>query len=161
MRNQRRFPPELKRSAVEELLSQTSSPAQICRRYNISSGLLYHWKRQYARGKFGNEPTREAALADRVEKLERLVGQLSLEKELLKKALTHTLEKADRKENSFSFTSTGSKESKGVAVHESCAKQFLLFPLRRNLLLDRIRRRFSRDGLKPSAWSFPAMATGG
>jgi transposase len=84
MRNQRRFPPELKRSIIEELLSQTSTAAQICRRHNISSGLLYRWKRQYARGKFGNEPTKEAALADRVEQLERLVGQLTLEKELFR-----------------------------------------------------------------------------
>jgi transposase-like protein len=111
MRNRRRFPPELKRSIIEELLSQTSNAAQICRRHNISSGLLYHWKRQYARGKFGNEPSKEAALADRVGQLERLVGQLTLEKELLKKALKHTLEKAETKENSFSITSI--KESKG------------------------------------------------
>jgi transposase len=110
MRNQRRFSPELKRSIIEELLSQTSTPAQICRRHNISSGLLYYWKRQYGRGKFGNEPTKEAALADRVEH-GRLVGQLTLEKEFLKKALKHTLEKADRREHSFSSTSL--KESKG------------------------------------------------
>jgi transposase len=113
MRNQRRFSPELKRSVVEELLSETSTAAQICRRHNISSGLLYHWKKQYARGKFGNEPTKEAALADRVEQLERLVGQLSLEKELLKKALKHTLKKAETREHSFS--STFLKESKGGA----------------------------------------------
>jgi len=113
MRNQRRFSPELKRSVVEELLSQTSTAAQICRRHNISSGLLYHWKRQYARGKFGNEPTKEAALADRVEQLERLVGQLTLDKELLKKALKHTLEKAETREPSFSTTPL--KESKGGA----------------------------------------------
>jgi transposase len=81
-------------------------------RHNISSGLLYHRKRQYARGKFGNEPTRGATLADRVEKLERLVGQLALEKELLKKALQHTLDKVERRENCFSIPSTGSKESK-------------------------------------------------
>jgi transposase len=113
MRNQRRFSPELKRSIIEEFLSQTSTPAQICRRHNISSGLLYHWKRQYARGKLGNEPTKEAALADRVEQLERLVGQLTLDKELLKKALKHTLEKAETRENFFSVTSPVSKESKG------------------------------------------------
>jgi transposase len=111
MRNQRRFPLELKRSIIEELLSQTSTAAQICRRHNISSSLLYHWKRQYARGKFGNEPTKEAALTDRIEQLERHVGQLTLEKELLKKALKHTLEKAETKDNSFSSTSI--KESKG------------------------------------------------
>lgn len=113
MRKQRRFSPELKRSVIEELLSQTSTAAQLCRRHTISSGLLYHWKKQYARGKFGNEPTQEAALADRVEQLERLVGQLTLDKELLKKALKHTLERAETREPSFSATPL--KESKGGA----------------------------------------------
>ena len=79
MRNQRTFSPEFKRQVVEELLSGESRPAQLCRRYNISSSLLYHWKRQYSRGKFNNEPTEEGALRDRIEKLERLVGRLTLE----------------------------------------------------------------------------------
>lgn len=38
-----------------------SRPAQLCRRYDITSSLLYHWKRQYSRGKFNNEPNEEAA----------------------------------------------------------------------------------------------------
>jgi transposase len=113
MRPQRRFSVEFKRSVIEELLSESSSTAQICRRYNISSGLLYHWKKQYARGKFGNEPTQEAVLADRVEKLERLVGQLTLENEFLKKALRCTLEKAETRGTSLANTSPGSKASKG------------------------------------------------
>ena len=74
MRNQRSFSVEFKRQAVEELLSGESRPAQICRRYNISSSLLYHWKRQYSRGRFNNEPTEEVALKDRIEKLERLIS---------------------------------------------------------------------------------------
>lgn len=91
MRNQRSFNVELKRQAVEELLSGESRPAQICRRYNISSSLLYHWKRQYSRGKFNNEPTEEAALKDRIDKLERLAGRLTLENEFLKRGLQHSL----------------------------------------------------------------------
>jgi transposase-like protein len=62
MKNQRSFSLEFKRQAVEELLSGESRPAQLCRRYDISSSLLYHWKKQYSRGKFNNEPTEEAAL---------------------------------------------------------------------------------------------------
>ena len=46
MKTQRRFRPEFKRQVIEELLSRVSSPAQIIRRYEISSGRLYHWKRQ-------------------------------------------------------------------------------------------------------------------
>jgi len=79
MRNQRSFSIEFKRQVIEELLSGESGPAQIYRRYNISSSLLYHWKRQYSRGEFNNEPIEEAALKDRIEKLERLVGRLTLE----------------------------------------------------------------------------------
>ena len=96
MRNQRSFSVEFKRQVVEEVMSGESRPAQICRRYNISSGLLYHWKRQYSRGKFNNEPTEEAALKDRVEKLERLVGRLTLENEFLKKGLQNSVSQSQR-----------------------------------------------------------------
>ena len=47
----RRFTQDFKRSVVEQLLSETAGPAEICRRYNLSSGQLYTWKRQYADGK--------------------------------------------------------------------------------------------------------------
>ncbi|MBA7467371.1 MAG: transposase [Dehalococcoidia bacterium] len=96
MKNQRNFSVEFKRRVVEEVMSGESRPAQICRRYNISSSLLYHWKRQYSRGKFNNEPTGEAALKDRVEKLERLVGKLTLENEFLKKGLQNSVGQSQR-----------------------------------------------------------------
>ena len=96
MRNQRTFSQEFKRQVVEELLTGDSRPAQLCRRHNISSSLLYHWKKQYGRGKFNNEPTAEAALKDRIEKLERLVGRLTLENEFLKKGLEHSLGRSER-----------------------------------------------------------------
>jgi len=79
MRNQRSFGIEFKRQVVEELLSGESRPVQLCRRHNISASLLYHWKKQYSRGKFNNEPTEEAVFKDRIDKLERLVGRLTLE----------------------------------------------------------------------------------
>jgi len=69
MKERRRFSVELKRGVVEELLSWVSTPAQLMRRHEISSGFLYHWKEQYARGRFNNEPTEEAALEDRVRQL--------------------------------------------------------------------------------------------
>jgi len=96
MRRQRSFSLEFKRQVVEEVVSGQSRPAQVCRRYEISSSLLYHWKRQYARGRFNNEPMEEAALRDRVEKLERLVGKLTLENEFLKKGLQNSLAQAER-----------------------------------------------------------------
>ncbi len=96
MRNQRNFSLEFKRQVVEELLSGESRPAQLCRRYSISSSVLYHWKKQYSRGKLNNEPTEEAALKDRIEKLERLVGRLTLENEFLKKGLQSSISRYGR-----------------------------------------------------------------
>ena len=97
MANQRSFSLEFKRQVVQELLSGECTPAQLCRRHNIGASLLYHWKRQYSRGKFENEPTEEAGLKDRVEKLERLGGKLTLENEFLKKGLQSSLKQSQRK----------------------------------------------------------------
>ena len=91
MRNLRTFSQEFKRQVVEELMSGESRPAQLSRRYNVSPSLLYQWKKQYSLGKFNNEPVEEAALKDRIEKLERLVGRLTLENEFLKKGLQYNL----------------------------------------------------------------------
>ena len=91
MRQQRNFSIEFKRQVVEELISGVSRPAQLCRRYDIVPSLLNHWKKQYELGRFDNEPLKEAALQDRIEKLERLVGKLTLENEFLKKAYQHKL----------------------------------------------------------------------
>jgi len=102
MSNQRSFSLEFKKQVVEELLSGESRPAQLCRRHSISPSLLYHWKRQYSRGKFNNEPTEEAALRDRIEKLERLVGRLTLENEFLKRGLQNSLSHAQRNRKSSS-----------------------------------------------------------
>ena len=96
MKNRRYFSLEFKRQVVEELLSGESRPAQLCRRYNLSASLLYHWKKQYSRGKFNNEPIEEAALKDRIEKLERLVGRLTLENEFLKKGLQMSVSRSQR-----------------------------------------------------------------
>ena len=50
MRNQRTFSAEFKRQVVEERLSGVSTAAPLCRRHQLSSSLLYHWQRQYAKG---------------------------------------------------------------------------------------------------------------
>ena len=115
MKTQRRFRPEFKRQVVEELLSGISSPAQIIRRYEISSGLLYHWKKQYPKGAFENPPDQTAALEERVRQLEQLVGKLTLENEFLKKAVQRSLGPPKKSGNSSLPTGTSSKGSKGGA----------------------------------------------
>jgi transposase len=106
MKEKRNFTPEFKRQVIEELLSGTSRPAQLCRRHNIGISLLYHWKKQYSVGKLNNEPIKEAALQDRVEQLERLVGKLTLENEFLKKALQNNVNHHSRKGNLSNGTSS-------------------------------------------------------
>ena len=113
MRNQRSFSLEFKHQVVEELMSGESRPAQLCRRYNINTSLLYHWKKQYSRGKFNNEPTEEGALKDRIEKLKRLVGRLTLENEFLKKGLQHSLSQSQRNGRLSFGLNTSSRVSDG------------------------------------------------
>jgi transposase len=110
--NQRRgYSTEFKRQIVEELISGASRPAQICRRHTIAPSLLYHWKKQYDLGRFDNEPVNEAALQDRIEKLERLVGKLTLENEFLKKAYQHKLSQQAKNGKSLNNTVVNSKPS--------------------------------------------------
>ena len=111
----RRFTQDFKRSIVEQLLSETAGAAELCRRYNISSGQLYTWKRQYADGKLDPEPSREVELQARVRELERLLGKVTLENEFLKKAVRNSLKQTQQKESSLPKTAPSSKTLKGGA----------------------------------------------
>lgn len=109
----RRFTQDFKRSIVEQLLSETAGPAELCRRYNIASGQLYTWKRQYAGGKLDPDPSREAELEARVRDLERLLGKVTLENEFLKKAVRNSLKQTQKKESLLPKTAPSSKTLKG------------------------------------------------
>jgi transposase len=95
MREKRSFTKEFKRSVVEEWAAGQTGPAQLCRKYEISGGLLYHWRRQYSRGKYDNEPTGEGMMLDKIRELERMVGRLTMENDLLKKAARLSIQKAE------------------------------------------------------------------
>jgi transposase len=97
------------------LLSETAGAAELCRRYNISSGQLYTWKQLYAGGKLDPEPSREAELEARVRELERLLGKVTLENEFLKKAVRNGLKQIQKKESSLPKTAPSSKTLKGGA----------------------------------------------
>jgi transposase len=109
----RRFTQDFKRSIVEQLLSETATPAEICRRYNIASGQLYTWKNHYAQGKLDPEPSKEAELESRVRELERHLGKVTLENEFLKKAVRNSLKQVEKKGSSLPRTAPSSKALKG------------------------------------------------
>ena len=124
MRNQRNFSLEFKRQVVEELLSDQSWPAHLCRWDNMNSSVLYHWRKQYSRGKFNNEPTADGALQDRIEKLERLVDRLILENELLKKGLS--IPSSSRREATNHHSDKGVQYASGEYVDRLCSHGFLI-----------------------------------
>jgi transposase len=111
----RRFTPEFKRTIVEQLLSEAARPAEICRRYNLASGQLYTWKKQYAEGHFDPEPSKEAELTARVAELERMLGKVTMENEFLKKAVRNSLKQTQKKDSSLPKNAPLSKAFKGGA----------------------------------------------
>jgi transposase len=88
MTKNRTYKPQLKAQAVLQVLSGSKSAAQICRDLNINENLLSRWKQQlltHAALVFERES--EASEKDqRTAELERLVGKLTMELEIAKKA---------------------------------------------------------------------------
>ena len=112
MAERRRFTANFKRQVVEELLSESSTLAQLSRRYDISSGLIRHWTKRYEQGGLVEGPSLpEKELRARNAELERMVGRLTMENDLLKKAVEYTLRR--RKENSSPITAKSLAASKG------------------------------------------------
>ncbi len=91
MARYRTYTIEFKRRLVEEHLSGGVGLSELARRHDISRELLRIWVRKYEAGAFaGDGPTKadrrayEAPIAG----LERKVGQLTMELDLLKRGLT-------------------------------------------------------------------------
>lgn len=68
-----------------------------------------------ARGRFNNEPTEVGALKDKIEKLERLVGKLTLENEVLKKAFQNSLSRSAKNGKSSGYGDASALPSGGGA----------------------------------------------
>jgi len=114
MAERRKFSATFKRQVVEELLSETFTLAQLSRRHDISSGLILHWKKRYEGGGLVEGPSQtEKAQLERIAELERMVGRLTMENDLLKKAVEYTLRR--RRENSSPITAKSLAVSKGGA----------------------------------------------
>lgn len=86
MNPRRTFSNSFRRQVVEEVENGIKSLAQVLREHNISNSLFYSWREKYKRGQLDNEPTPEGAQLNKVAELERKVGQLTMENDLLKKA---------------------------------------------------------------------------
>jgi transposase len=86
-----RYSPEFKQTVVEELLAGAKRPGQICREHGIDFSTLRKWREQYAQqgvAAWSAAAIKTAPAAeDKIAALERIVGQLTVENMVLKKAL--------------------------------------------------------------------------
>jgi transposase-like protein len=113
MAARRRFSAAFKRQVVEELLAGGTSAAQLCRRYELCATAIASWKRQYAQGRLAEAEGVGQDQAQRIQELERMVGQLTMENALLKRAVAYTLQR--RSETSSPLSGPGSARSRGGA----------------------------------------------
>jgi len=88
MRKNRSYQPQQKAQAVLQVLNGTKSAAQVCRDLNINENLLSRWKQQLlTHAALVFERQSEASEKDeQIAELQRLVGRLTLELEVAKKA---------------------------------------------------------------------------
>lgn len=114
MRAKRNYSVAFKRQVVEELLSGSATTGQLSRRYDISAGLIGHWKNRYMEGKLiEGKSANVKALEAKIKDLEQMVGRLTMDNELLKKAMEYSLQK--RRDNSLPITGKNLEGSNGGA----------------------------------------------
>lgn len=115
MRTKRTFSKEFKRQVIEEVLSGEISTAAACRKYTIAYPLVQRWKKDYSLGRLDNEPTTPAGYEERIARLERMIGKLTMENEILKKALQQTLSQKKKNGQSLLITSPPGEAFEGGA----------------------------------------------
>lgn len=88
MSKRRKFTPQFKSQVVLQLLSGENSMAELCREHRLAAQTVGNWREQFlvaAARAFENEAIRNAE-QERIAELERLVGRLTMELEIAKKA---------------------------------------------------------------------------
>lgn len=88
MNKRRSFKPELKAKIVLEVLTGAKSTAQVCRQHSIKEQLVTRWKKLFLQSAsiiFQQEQYQDSQ-QERIAELERMVGRLTMELEIAKKA---------------------------------------------------------------------------
>lgn len=89
MAKRRNFTPEFKAQVVLSVLTGRKEPVEICREHDLHLNVVNRWKREFIEGAaavFETSHTEHKELAERIAELERMVGRLTMENEILKKA---------------------------------------------------------------------------
>ena len=95
MRSRRKFSAEFKTQVVLQVLSGEKSLAEVCRQHQLTAQMVGNWKQQFlahASRAFDGEAANSAE-QERIAELERMVGKLTMELEIAKKAtsIAHSL----------------------------------------------------------------------
>jgi len=88
MSKRRTFTPEFKAQAVLEELTGVKDKAEICREYRLRPPVFSRWREEFLKRApeiFATEPSRGDE-QERIAELERMVGRLTMELEMAKKA---------------------------------------------------------------------------
>jgi transposase len=88
MVRRRIFTPEFKAQVVLELISGAKSQAEACRQYQLKPEMLFRWKAEFlekAPQLFQSKEQNHQEQA-RIAELERMIGRLTVELEIAKKA---------------------------------------------------------------------------
>ena len=88
VRRRRTFTPEFKAQVVLEVLTGAATMAQACQKYRLKQPVVSRWKAEFlerAPRVFGSDSTREVE-EERIAELERMVGRLTMQLEVAKKA---------------------------------------------------------------------------
>ncbi len=100
MATRRRFTSEFKARVVLELISGAKTPGEVCGQHNLKPQVVSRWKAEFldkAASVFQSEEQRSVEQA-RIGELERIVGRLTLELEVAKKASAMLNGKLNRSE---------------------------------------------------------------
>jgi len=88
MRKRRTFRPEFKAKVVLECISGVKSVSEACREYQLSPVLVGKWRAEFIENAAAifEKNHKGAESQNQIADLERLVGRLTLENDMLKKA---------------------------------------------------------------------------
>ncbi|MCI1193787.1 transposase [Calidifontimicrobium sp. SYSU G02091] len=112
----RRHAPQFKLQVCQQIRSGQITRREAQRKYTLSANLIQFWLTQYDRGELDIDEVEASVLADyevKIAALERKVGQLTMELDLLKKA--PRLRLVSSNENSSIISGPRAAPSEGAA----------------------------------------------
>lgn len=89
MKTKNRYEPQFKTQVVLSVISEKMSMAEACRRYNLNQQVVTRWKSEFlekAPQIFAAKGQQNREYEQKIEELERMVGKLTMQLEILKKA---------------------------------------------------------------------------